>query len=67
MDLNDRSKTAFTTPMGLFEFNRMPFGLCNAPVTFQRLMEACLGDMNYESVLLYLDDIITFSENFESN
>ncbi|PIK44894.1 hypothetical protein BSL78_18232 [Apostichopus japonicus] len=45
----------------------MPFGLCNAPATFQRLMEACLGDMNYESVLLYLDDIIVFSEDFPSH
>ena len=57
----DRAKTAFCTPFGLFEFNRMPFGLCNAPGTFQRLMERMFGDQRFQSVLLYLDDIIVFS------
>lgn len=57
----DRAKTAFCTPFGLFEFNRMPFGLCNAPGTFQRLMERMFGDQRFQSVLLYLDDIVVFS------
>ena len=57
----DRAKTAFCTPFGLFEFNRMPFGLCNAPGTFQRLMERMFGNQRFQSVLLYLDDIIVFS------
>ena len=57
----DQAKTAFCTPFGLFEFNRMPFGLCNAPGTFQRLMERMFGDQRFQSVLLYLDDIIVFS------
>lgn len=43
----DKEKTAFVTPMGLHEFNRMPMGLCNAPGTFQRLVESCLGDQNF--------------------
>ncbi|KAL2097871.1 hypothetical protein ACEWY4_007078 [Coilia grayii] len=63
----DREKTAFTTPMGLFEFERMPFGLCNAPATFQRLMEACLGDMNTEALLIYLDDVIVFADDFATH
>lgn len=57
----DRAKTAFCTTFGLFEFNRMPFGLCNAPGTFQRLMERMFGDQRFQSVLLYLDDIVVFS------
>ena len=52
----DKPKTAFSTPMGLFECNRMPFGLQNAPATFQRLMMTCLGDLNLSSLLIYLDD-----------
>lgn len=54
----DRRKTAFCTPFGLYQFNRMPFGLCNAPGTFQRLMERILGDQHFQSLLLYLDDVV---------
>lgn len=57
----DKMKTAFCTPFGLFEWNRMPFGLCNAPSTFQRLMERIFGDQHCQSVLLYLDDVVVFS------
>ena len=60
----DKEKTAFCTPFGLFEFNRMPFGLCNAPGTFQRLMERIFGDQSLQSLLLYLDDIVIFSTTF---
>lgn len=63
----DKEKTAFVTPTGLYEFNRMPMGLCNAPGTFQRLVESCLGDQNFETLLLYLDDIIVFSPSFEAH
>ena len=63
----DKAKTAFTTPMGLFECNRMPFGLQNAPATFQRLMMTCLGDLNMKSVLIYLDDVIVFSQTFDEH
>lgn len=59
----DKSKTAFCTPFGLFEWNRMPFGLCNAPSTFQRLMERMFGDQQRQSLLLYLDDIIVYSSS----
>lgn len=58
---DDREKTAFSTPLGLHEFNRMAFGLCNAPATFQRLMQRCLSGLTVEAVLVYLDDIIVYS------
>lgn len=64
---HDKAKTAFCTPFGLFEFNRMPFGLCNAPGTFQRLMERIFGDERFHSLLLYLDDIVVFSSDFKSH
>ena len=64
----DKEKTAFTVgPLGFYECNRMPFGLSNAPATFQRLMENCLGDMNMHSCLIYLDDIVVFSRTFEEH
>ncbi len=63
----DKHKTAFSTPMGLYEANRMPFGLQNAPSTFQRLMTCCFGDLNYINLLIYLDDIIVFSKTFEEH
>ncbi|KAL2087111.1 hypothetical protein ACEWY4_018170 [Coilia grayii] len=63
----DKQKTAFCTPFGLFEFNRMPFGLCNAPGTFQRLMERMFGDCRYQSVLLFSDDVIVFSATVEQH
>ena len=65
MDERDQEKTAFATPMGMYEYTRMPFGLCNAPATFQRLLQRCLGDKCYQTVLCYLDDVLVFSETFE--
>ena len=51
--------------LGFYEFNRIPFGLCNAPATFQSLMERCLGDLNLRDCLIYLDDIVIFSSTFQ--
>ena len=64
----DKHKTAFHVGnLGFYECNRMPFGLCNAPATFQRLMERAMGDLNLRDCLIYLDDIIIFSDTFESH
>lgn len=63
----DRKKTAFCTPFGLFEYNRMPFGLCNAPGTFQRLMERIFGAQHFQTLLLYLDDVIVFSSTVDEH
>lgn len=62
IDEADIHKTAFRVGTGgLYEYLRMPFGLCNSPSTFQRLMEACLGEVNFDLLLIYLDDILVFS------
>lgn len=61
----DRPKTAFCTAFGLFKFNRMPFGLCNAPSTFQWLMQRMFGDQQGQSLLLYLDNILIYSSSVE--
>ena len=54
--------TAFRVgSLGVYEFLRMPFGLCNAPATFQCLMQNCLGELNLTYALIYLDDIVVFS------
>ena len=64
----DKHKTAFQVgTLGFYEFNRMPFGLCNAPASFQRLMERCMGDMNLRDCLIYLDDVIIFSATFKEH
>ena len=63
----DKPKTAFSSPMGLFEYNRMPFGLSNAPATFQRLMNTIFREDLHEKLLVYLDDIVIHSKTFEEH
>lgn len=67
MDQDDKEKTAFTTTRGLFHFNVMAMGLCNGVATFQRLMEYVLFGLNWQTCLIYIDDIIMFADSFESH
>ena len=60
--------TAFTFgSMGLYECDRMPFGLCNSPTTFQRLKQNCLGELNLTYCLIYLDNVIVYSKTPEEH
>lgn len=67
VDEADREKTAFITPEGLYEFKVMPFGLCNAPATFERMMDNLLRHLKWTMCLCYLDDIVVFSETFDGH
>ncbi|KAL4386603.1 hypothetical protein GQ457_09G000100 [Hibiscus cannabinus] len=62
----DQSKTTFTCPYGTFAFRRMPFGLCNAPATFQRCMTAIFSDLNEDCLEIFMDDFSTFGEDFDN-
>ena len=59
----DEPKTAFHTRFGLYEWKVMPFGLCNAPATFQAMMDDLFYDILDEGVVIYLDDILIYAEN----
>jgi transposase InsO family protein len=63
----DRQKTAFISHRGLWQFKRMPMGLMNSPATFQRCIDAVLGDLKWSICLCYFDDIIIFSKTFEEH
>ena len=67
MSEKDREKTAFVTREGLFEFKVMPFGLCNAPATFQRLMDLVLAGIHWSSCLVYIDDIVIMGQTFQQH
>lgn len=66
VDEKDREKTAFVTENGLYQFKVIPFGLCNAPATFERLMNKILEGLSWKTCLVYLDDVIVFGQDFES-
>ena len=65
--VQDKKKTAFVTTDGLYEFNVLPFGLSNAPTTFQRLINSVLGSLRWDITLVYLDDIIVYSPSFDKH
>ena len=67
LDPEDSEKTAFCTKYGLYQWRVMPFGLCNAPSTFERLMEKVLAGLQWKVALLYLDDVIVFSSTMEQH
>ncbi|KAL4352449.1 hypothetical protein GQ457_06G014780 [Hibiscus cannabinus] len=62
----DQEKTTFTCPYGTYAFRRMPFGLCNAPATFQRCMLAIFSDMVEEFLEVFMDDFSVSGETFDS-
>ena len=67
MEPSAKEKTAFATYSGLYEFRKMPFGLVNAPATFQRLMVAVLAGLARDGVLVYLDDVLVVGRTLEEH
>lgn len=67
MSEEDAPKTAFSTPYGHYEFQRMPFGLKNAPATFQRLMDQVLSGLQGNELFVYLDDIVLYSSSLREH
>ena len=63
----DRPKTAFITKYGLYEYTKLPMGLCSAPSTFQRCMELIFRGLQWKHLLIYLDDLIIYSSNIETH
>jgi transposase InsO family protein len=63
-----KARTAFSVgPLGLYEFNRMPFGLSNSPATYQRLMQECFSSLINKECVVFLDDILIFSRTFDEH
>ncbi|RVW12885.1 Retrovirus-related Pol polyprotein from transposon 17.6 [Vitis vinifera] len=65
IDLEDQEKTTFTCPFGTFAYRRMPFGLCNAPATFQRCMLSIFSDMVERIMEIFMDDITVYGGSYE--
>nr|GEZ89364.1 reverse transcriptase domain-containing protein [Tanacetum cinerariifolium] len=66
IDLKDQEKTTFTYPYGTFAYKRMPFGLCNAPGTFQRYLMAIFHDMIEKTMEVFMDDFSVFGNSFST-
>ena len=67
LDQDAKEKSAFMTRGGLWQWKVLPFGLTSAPTTFERLMEKVFKGLQWQTLLLYLDDVIIFSKDFESH
>ena len=67
MDPKSKSKTAFSTLNGHYEFNKMPFGLKNAPTTFQRCMDLVLSGLQGVELFVYMDDIVLYADSIEEH
>lgn len=65
IDVEDQEKTTFTCPFGTYAYRRMPFGLCNAPATFQRCMLSIFSDMVERIMEVFMDDITVYGTSFE--
>ncbi|RVW30036.1 Retrovirus-related Pol polyprotein from transposon 17.6 [Vitis vinifera] len=65
IDLEDQEKTTFTCPFGTFAYRRMPFGLCNAPATFQRCMLSIFSDMVEHIMEVFMDDITVYGDSYK--
>ena len=63
----DKEKTTFRTHRGLYQFKRLPFGLCNRPSIFQRVMQGILAPYLWIFTLVYIDDIVVFSKSYEDH
>ena len=61
----DQGKTTFTCPFGTYAYRRMPFGLCNAPATFQRCMIVIFSDFGEKIVELFMDDFSVYGSSFD--
>ena len=62
---DDQEKTTFTCPFGMFAFRKMPFGLCNAPATFQRCMYGVFSDLIEECIEIFMDDFSVYGNSFD--
>ena len=67
LDPETKHKSAFITHQGIYQFRKLPFGLMNSPMTFQLAMTQALRGMNWKYALIYVDDILIFSQNFEEH
>ena len=66
VDPKEQEKTSFTCPYGVFAYRRMPFGLCNAPATFQRCMLSIFSDMIERFIEVFMDDIYVFGNSYSN-